>query len=219
MIETGFSGIDTSTPEVDTLARPFSVLVIQAIDERTKAIRDPLLHYGSFLREKSNRDLVIIGGATLTTKVLVDSLLQLIQPLEFSIIHCASLEDLAASAIPATALVLCVTELDSPILCHFSSERMSGLQSLFDYQRTILWVTQGCQADQPYMNMSVGLGRSLALEFPDVFFLFCSSLTLTIPASPTLDLWQRLYLGSTLLTPKGFCGRLSKRWSRRMSES
>ncbi|KID64409.1 Polyketide synthase, KR, partial [Metarhizium hybridum] len=49
---------------------------------------------------------------------------------------------------------------------------MSGLQSLFDYQRTILWVIQGCQADQPYKNMSVGLGRSLALEFPDVRLQF-----------------------------------------------
>ncbi|KAM0323352.1 hypothetical protein ACHAQA_008945 [Verticillium albo-atrum] len=173
MTGAGYSGIDTLTPEIDTLARPYSVLVTQAIDDKVNALREPL-EYRPLLREDDTdkKELAIIGGTTLSTLVLIDHFLHLIRHLGFSITRCRSLQDISPTSIGPTALVLNLTELDGPIFQSLSPESMRGLQSLLDYQRSILWVTQGCRAEQPYMNMSVGFGRTIALEMPDIRLQF-----------------------------------------------
>jgi hybrid polyketide synthase/nonribosomal peptide synthetase ACE1 len=172
LLGAGFSGVDTITPEVDTLPRPFSVIVSQAVDQRVNVIREPLSHPDRLDADHGNKELVIIGGRSLTTVILISSLLDLIQGFGFNITRLCSLQELEGLAISPTALVLNLAELDQPIFENLTRETMKGTQSLVDYQRTILWITQGCRADQPYMNMSVGLGRTLALEAPDVRLQF-----------------------------------------------
>lgn len=170
LLGAGFSGIDTITPEVDTLARPLSVIVTQALEPRVSLLREPLAHPAQSNEAAADKgDLVIIGGQSLATVILIDSFLDLVRHFGFNVTRFGSLEEVdAAAEISPTALILNVTELDKPVFQGLTSETMQGIQALVDYQRTILWVTQGCRADQPYMNMSVGLGRSLSLEKPDV---------------------------------------------------
>ncbi|KAL8727608.1 MAG: hypothetical protein Q9166_005916 [cf. Caloplaca sp. 2 TL-2023] len=169
--ETGFSGIDSTTPEVDILPRPLSIIAAQATNEQVDFLRKPLLYLGESLGA-SSMDLVVVGGQTLRTVVLIDEITRLLRPWRFSIISVRSLHGLETSNISPTSLVLSVTELDKPIWEDFSPETMNGLKKLMDFQRTILWVTQGCRSEQPYMNMSVGFGRSLALEMPDLRLQF-----------------------------------------------
>ncbi|KAK3996228.1 hypothetical protein QBC44DRAFT_404939 [Cladorrhinum sp. PSN332] len=172
-LKTGFSGIDTITPEVDTLARPVSVIVTQAVDQRVDLIRQPLMYpEASNAAAADNGDLVVVGGQGLSTVVLIDNILRLTRSFGFNVIRVYSLEDLESTSIPPTALVLNLAELDKPVFQDLTRETMKGLQALIDYQRTILWVTQGCRVDQPYANMSVGLGRTLVLEASDVRLQF-----------------------------------------------
>ncbi|KAK4164415.1 hypothetical protein QBC43DRAFT_353361 [Cladorrhinum sp. PSN259] len=172
-LKTGFSGIDTITPEIDTLARPVSVIVTQAVDQHVNLLREPLLYpEASNAGAADKGDLVVIGGGGLSTVVLIDNILRLTRNFGFNIIRVPSPEHIDAAAIPPTALVLNVSELDKPIFQDLTRETMKGLQALVDYQRTILWVTQGCRADEPYANMSVGLGRTLVLEAPEVRLQF-----------------------------------------------
>lgn len=172
MTETGYSGVDTLTPEIDTLARPYSVLVTQAIDEKVNILRDPLRYHSLSRKDGTKGELAIIGGTTISTIILIDNILDLIRDLGFSIVRCASLQDISPSSIGPEALVLNLSELDSPIFQSLSAESMRGLQTMLDYQRKALWVTQGCGAEQPYMNMSVGFGRTIALEMPDIRLQF-----------------------------------------------
>lgn len=175
LLKTGFSGIDTLTPEVDVLCRPLSVIVSQAVDEHVALIRQPLLHPDGFRTPDVADDgsLVIIGGSSLTTSVLIEEILQVLSPFDLSVTRFADLGEVDASVISPAALVLSVTELDRPIFQDFTKETMAGLKSVFDYHpRTILWITKGCQADEPYMNMTIGFGRTLALENPDIRLQF-----------------------------------------------
>ncbi|KAI0412784.1 putative polyketide synthase [Xylaria grammica] len=173
MLGAGFSGIDTLTPEVDVLARPFSVLVTQAVDDKFSLLREPLtLRQPAGMSYPDNGQLVILGGATLSSILIIDEAIELMRNFEFTITRFTALNDIDISMMSPTALVLNLAELDQPIFQSLTSESMEGLKKLFDYQRTILWVTQGCRSENPYMNMSVGLGRSLALEFPDVKLQF-----------------------------------------------
>lgn len=174
LLDTGFSGIDTITPEVDTLPRPFSVIVSQAVDQRVSVIREPLLFPdGCGAAAADDGDLVIIGGQTLTTVVLIGRVLELTNASGFRVTRFSSLEDIDDPvAIPPRALVLMLAELDHLVFEHLTRAALKGIQAVVDYQRTILWITQGCRAEQPCMNMSVGLGRTLALEVPAVRMQF-----------------------------------------------
>ncbi|KAI1376083.1 putative polyketide synthase [Hypoxylon crocopeplum] len=166
MKKTGFSGIDTLTPEIDELPRPFSIIVTQAIDDRVNLLREPVRHHRPSMM--NDVEVVIIGGSTLSTVVLIDQFLDLTQHLNMSVTRFRSLDELESANISPTALVLGVTELDRPLFQDLTESRLAGLQSLVDYQRTILWVTQGGRMEQPYMSMTVGLARSIAFETPDV---------------------------------------------------
>lgn len=175
LLRTGFSGVDTLTPETDTLCRPLSVIVSQAVDDRVRVFREPLLHPQQSAGLAADKgELIIIGGRSLPTVVLIDELLQLIQGFDFSVTRFGSLDDLDGSSHPisSTTLILNLADLDQPIFQDLTPEAMTGLKYMCDYQRTILWVTQGCRAEQPYMNMSFGFGRTLALEVPEIRLQF-----------------------------------------------
>ncbi|OKL60321.1 hypothetical protein UA08_04451 [Talaromyces atroroseus] len=168
LVETGFSGIDSLSPETDILPRPLSVIISQAVDDQVNLLREPLQYPGQTLGNTQDWDLVIIGGETLRTIKLIDEVIRLLQPWYLPVTRIRSLHDTERlSNISAKSVVLSVTELDQPIFLDFSPETMEGLKRLLGYQRTILWVTQGCRVDEPYMNMTVGFCRTLALEAPD----------------------------------------------------
>lgn len=169
--DTGFSGVDSITPETDILPRPLSVIVTQAINEEVISLRKPLSQPGEGF-SAGTMDLVVVGGQSLPTIVLIDEIMQLLRPWRFSVTCVRSLQQLEQSHISPASLVLSVTELDKPIWEDFSPETMCGLKLLMDFERTILWVTQGCRSQHPYMNMSVGFGRTLVLENPDIRLQF-----------------------------------------------
>ncbi|KAL2173703.1 polyketide synthetase [Thermothelomyces heterothallicus CBS 202.75] len=173
LLGAGFSGIDTITPEVDVLPRPFSVIVSQAVEPRVNLLREPLSHPAESNGSAADGgELVVVGGQSLATVILIDSVLDLTRHFGFAVTRLSSLDEFDAAAVSPTALVLNLAELDQPVFSNLTGETMRGLQSMLDYQRTILWVTQGCRAEQPYMSMSVGLGRTVALEAPGVKMQF-----------------------------------------------
>ncbi|KAL8701231.1 MAG: hypothetical protein Q9224_000596 [Gallowayella concinna] len=185
LLETGFSGIDTITPEVDILPRPLSIITAQATNEHIDFLRNPLLQPGENLG-MSVAHLVIIGGQTLRTFILIDEVKRILRPWQFSVTRIRSLQDLKSSDLLPSSLVLSVTELDNPIWEDFAPETMAGLKQLMELQRTVLWITQGCRSEQPYMNMSVGFGRSLALENPDLRLQFMDLDASAKPSPPLI---------------------------------
>ena len=167
LLRSGFSGIDSMTPEVDVLTHPMAVLVSQAVDDRITILREPLLSLGSGAGDDL-WDLVLIGGKTMRTIPLIEQITGLARPFDIHVTHFTSLEDVDPSQISHMSAVLSLTELDSPIFKNLSDERMSGMQRLFETARTVLWITQGSKSEEPFMNMTVGFGRSLVLEIPDL---------------------------------------------------
>ena len=163
--KTGFSGVDTITPEVDILPRPFSVIVSQAVDDRINLLRQPL----EFAQRDSEiQELVILGGKTLQTSRLADNLSRLLSQHYRLITRINSLEDPRINGISPMSTVISFTDLDEPIFKNLSGETLDGLKRLFDQSRNVLWITQGCRADEPFANMTVGFGRALILEMPHV---------------------------------------------------
>ena len=167
--KSGFSGIDAITPETDMMPRPFGVIVAQATDERINLLRRPLSLSAPATQMKK---LVILGGSTLQTSLLADELEGLLSSHCELITRIENFEDFMELEIEPMSTVLSLTELDEPTFKSMTGDKLEALKRFFDQSRNVLWITQGCRAEEPYSNMTVGFGRSLVLEMPHVRLQF-----------------------------------------------
>ena len=172
LLQSGFSGIDSSTPEYDATPFPLAIIISQAVDDRIVLLREPLSLPGIQAVAEDKWDLVLVGGQSLSSIQLIEQIIGLVQPSGIKHTVFKTLGDIDTAKISAKSAILCITELDEPVFKRLSERTLEGMKRLFETQRTILWITQGCRSEDPYMNMAVGLGRSLVLENPDLVLQF-----------------------------------------------
>ncbi|KAL4783545.1 acyl transferase domain-containing protein [Aspergillus varians] len=166
---TGFSGVDTVTPDLDPLPYPLSVIVIQATDDRIGFLRQPLLTRSPDL---AIPNLTILGGTTSDSLRLVGEIIGISSDYVDKINRSDSLESVAEAYIPDQGSVLGLIDLDEPVLSSVTAERIDALKQLFSRSKSVLWVTRGSRDDSPRSNMTVGLGRTLLLELPHLGLQF-----------------------------------------------
>ena len=170
LLQSGFSGIDSSTPEYDATPFPLAIIVSQAVDDRIVLLREPLSLPS--IQAEDEWDLVLVGGQSLSSIQFIEQIIGLVQSSGIKTTVFKTLGDIDTTRISAKSAILCITELDEPVFKRLSERTLEGMKRLFETQRTILWITQGCRSEEPYMNMAVGLGRTLVLENPDLVLQF-----------------------------------------------
>ncbi|GKU15242.1 unnamed protein product, partial [Fusarium langsethiae] len=161
----GFTGVDTHTVGHNQ-TQPLCVWVSMARDEKVDLLREPL----TGVPEKQ-QSLVVIGGKSHGTMDLVEKTKALVAPFYQMTSHFTSVEalnEITEDQFPECSSVLCLTELDEPVLRIVTDPKLNGLKTLWARGRNILWVTKGAASEQPYNNMVVGLGRSIRQEYPSV---------------------------------------------------
>jgi hybrid polyketide synthase/nonribosomal peptide synthetase ACE1 len=163
----GFSGCDTVTPTEDSFAKPLTVFVSQAIDDRISFLRDPL--NGTNLTNKvafngALGDLVLMGGSHYWTSLLVNQLEARLRVKYGTIRTARTLEELDLSTLTPTTMVISLVELDRPVFCDMSKVKWEKLQRLFGRPRSILWITSGRRAIEPHANMLIGALRTARSE-------------------------------------------------------
>lgn len=163
--KTGFSGIDTATPDSKVIVVPFSIMVTQAVDTQMNLIRKPLSLAGS---KPVIENLLILGGSKVPTLRLIDDVASLLKPLCKNMTMVDRLEDLNMSVIASKPTVLSLTELDDPVFNPFTEEKFKAVQTLLDQSKNVLWIIQGSRGDRPYANMMQGVARCLVGEMPDL---------------------------------------------------
>lgn len=164
--KTGFSGVDSMTPEVDFMVRPGFVVASQAVDDRTMALRQPLVSPPTVANMP---ELIIIGGKK---SQLVEPVAEILSPYCTQTQKIDSLEDVQENTVSPTSVILIMADLDTPTFKDITTQKLEGIKFLFDHARTVLWVTSGSRAAVPYSNIAVGFGRSLAEELPHVRLQF-----------------------------------------------
>ncbi|KAI9776743.1 MAG: putative Hybrid PKS-NRPS biosynthetic cluster [Geoglossum umbratile] len=183
--ETGFSGIDTATPDPDALPFPASAIVTQAVDASIEFLRDPLAApYEVIKIGPAIQDLVLLGGKSSTVADLVKDLRDILPSHAESVTHYAMLEQLNSENLPQGATTVVLADLDEPIFKSLTEKGLEGLKALYERSRAVLWVTQGGRADNPHHNQSLGFGRSMLVEMAHVrsqFLDLDSSLTPSTP--------------------------------------
>jgi hybrid polyketide synthase/nonribosomal peptide synthetase ACE1 len=168
---TGFSGIDTSTPD-ENVVMPFSVFVSQAIDNKISFLRDPLsLVFPTSAPGTMIQDLVILGGNSLKTTRLVSQLSAVLGPYCSSLRTACSLPDFLAVEISPNTVVLSLADLDISVFEKLNDAKWEALKKMILYAKTLIWVTQGRLANNPYANIMLGLVRGAARDNPALDYL------------------------------------------------
>lgn len=187
----GFTGVEQSTPELDPLAWPFSVLVSRALDDRIRLLMEPSSQSPTELSSLFPiAELLVLAGSQLSSIRLAERVARILQPFVQG---------------PATILsngmegffrfkqqqqqepqqeqqqgrknltVLYLADIDDhPLLQGIEPEAFEGLKMLFaSSPDQVLWVTRGAQGgERPYAVASIGLGRALMMEYPQVTMQF-----------------------------------------------
>ncbi|PNP85410.1 hypothetical protein FNYG_01239 [Fusarium nygamai] len=167
----GFTGADKYVTDLpDSLKHVCSVLVSQAADERVTMLQEPL----SFLDEiPLEQRLLIIGGKTLPISRVVKSIQRLASRVADQVTVVDSIDSLSDRYLSAETSVICLTELEKPIFSTpMTSSRLRNLQSLFSHSSHVLWLTAGRLDENPYANMTIGLGRAIINELPQLNLQF-----------------------------------------------
>lgn len=172
--KSGFSGADSVSDDRDTLPRPASIIVSQAVDWRISLLRDPVTVMQSATKVSLplNGELVIIGGGSTASAGLVNALSMRMAPSYGRVCAYSSLDEVAAHEITQKTSVLNLFDLDTPVFEDLTQEKLSGLKRVVENAKTIVWATSGRLNKDPYANMSVGFGRSLFWEIPDLRLQF-----------------------------------------------
>lgn len=169
----GFSGVDTITPETFQEVHPNTVFVSQAVDDMVLLLRDPLSPpvpatvYGGG-DGASLQDLVIIGGSTLRTGRVVSDLKRVFSAhVSGRITTFKSLLDLPADfSLSPDACVLSIADLDIAVFEDLTAASFDALKRLVAVEHTLLWVTRGKLEGDPAASMSVGFLRTAPHENP-----------------------------------------------------
>lgn len=161
--ECGFSGCDTVTPYIDTFEQPLVAFVSQAIDERISFLRDPLLnlnngHSASFVNSLNN--LILLGGCQKDISNLRDELAIQSRGQWTTIKTVRTLDELDDSmTLSPKSMVVSLIELERPVFRDMNANEWQRLKLLFQGTCSVLWVTSGRRASEPYANMLPGAIR------------------------------------------------------------
>ena len=205
---TGFSGVDTTTPDYDTLVFPFSVFATQAVDDHVNYLRKPLSASSETVMKKMEH-LVVVGGRTLQVSRIVEEVTDFLSQRYKTISTFDSIEAVQQGSVPGASTILSLSDLDEPIFKAFTAEKLETLKSLFSQAKNMLWVTQGCRADDPYSNMMVGIGRAVRFEYPNINLQMLDvdhlnaessqSIATNLLCLEAIDIWKKEYPSSNLL--------------------
>ncbi|KAL9093353.1 MAG: hypothetical protein Q9165_004094 [Trypethelium subeluteriae] len=168
MRRTGFSGVDTITPDRDGLAWPYSIIAAQAVDDRVNFLRKPLLAPST---SEIIEELVIVGARSLETSRLSVDIAGLVSG------YCGKvtiLEELTVDddEISPMSTFINLTDLDEAVFEGLNTARMNTVKRLFELSRTVLWVTNGALMENPYHMASIGFGRAITHEQPHLRLQF-----------------------------------------------
>ncbi|KAK0668424.1 putative dual specificity polyketide synthase [Cercophora samala] len=158
----GFAGVDACTPKINVLPWPFSIMAAQAVDDKVQFLRRPLARSKTSVKLDS---LVILGTGSIETSDLAEEIEELLSPFAHQTTILTGLPTEAeAREIDPMSTIINLADLDSPIFKQMTTDRMEGLQRLFELAKHILWVTKGAQADEPYHEASVAFSRAISHE-------------------------------------------------------
>ncbi|KUJ09018.1 lovastatin nonaketide synthase [Mollisia scopiformis] len=155
LLANGFSGVESIIYDFPDISRHnCSVFITRAFDERLELLNDPLALVGPIPESR----VLILGGQTMSVSKVVRQAGKLAKRWTPQITICPNIDALDPSSMISGMSL--------------NDRRLENLQELLGNAANVLWVANGRLVDNPYSNIMIGIGRSLALELPHVEMQF-----------------------------------------------
>ena len=170
LLDTGFSGLDCLKPDMlDGDKHSFSLMVSQAVDEKTKMFRNPFLSTGI----TPSGSLLIIGGRTHKTSQMIEEVRHYLSVWETSVMDWDSIQTKQEGQLAQFENIICLEELDQPLFSTtITDETLLALQKVFNGTKNVVWAISNADNENPHVNMTVGIGRALRAEIPGLNLQF-----------------------------------------------
>ncbi|KAI1737463.1 Nonribosomal peptide synthetase 14 [Xylaria scruposa] len=169
LCQLGFSGVDAIALDNEPSKHTFSIVVSQAVDDQIHFLRSPLKNPAPI---SLGGELLVVGGLFPNTSKMCDNIRGILQKAwQGDIISVSSLAELSEEASQVEA-VLCLADLDRPVLENMRAPTFKGLRTLFTTAKTLLWLTHDSKGANPYHSAAIGLGRSVQSENPEKLIQF-----------------------------------------------
>ncbi|KAI5274298.1 hypothetical protein E4T47_02663 [Aureobasidium subglaciale] len=162
--KTGFSGIDSRTLHPDSTIFPNGVFSTHTVNDLVKRLDAP----SSSPIKDSYPPVVLVGGMTSLTISLLEKL-PLTMP-HRKIHTVRSIKDVVDADIDPTSTFIILSELDEETFVGLDDDRFDALQSIFNNASHVLWVTESAWVDHPYQGTTIGLLRTLRMEYLNIQF-------------------------------------------------
>ena len=146
-----------------------SLTICQAMNECTQRLRKPLEvgHHDSFVG-----NILVVGGKQPAVKTISRKILQLLSHWSGQITAVASFEEIPPASFDTLTAAIILADLDESIVATMNPRKLAALQQIFSPKRQVLWLVNGFWEDNPYHNASVGMGRSIKAETPNLDIQF-----------------------------------------------
>lgn len=169
LCETGFSGIDTSSI-ADGGSMQFCIFVSQALDENIAFLRQPLatIHPS---QKRLNQGMVIFSGTGSKAATLASQVSAALGRFCGNIQIAESCQAFLDSQIMTQTVILSVVDSDETFFKDLTSQKWETLKKMAVHSGTLVWVTNGRRAQDPYANMVIGLLRGAVRDNPALDYL------------------------------------------------
>ena len=162
--DSSFSGVDAVFRDFsDEFTHGSSAMVSQAVDSQILALKDPLTASDDMITIEK---LLIFGGRTLAVSQIASKIKSILRPFAREVAIIGDLGDVPNILLEHGTAVICLCDLEEPTFRYMDRSRISGMQTLFREAQYVLWATRGSRQDEPYANISVGIGRTASRELP-----------------------------------------------------
>lgn len=205
LAENGFSGVDVARRDFEQ-CHYNTVMATQAVEDRVAILREPLAMRNASQSSTSLvphiNNLAIVGGRKPLQKHIVRSLKELLKPFCRATPVMESLENLHDAPVTPGTVTLCLSDLDEPVWKDMTMTKFEAMKKLFLRSSHIIWATRGRIDDEPYSNMTIGMGRSFQLESPHVSLQFIDFELIGTDGSEAVVLAESLLRMVSLSSPK-----------------
>ena len=158
----GFSGIESRSLDPDSTTFPSGVFLSRAVDDSIHKLDSPL----TAPLEDSYGPLIVVGGSSPKSAELVGQLGSILLARKWDTV--SSLQEVIDFDLHPGSTFIVLSELDEHTFAGLDEEKFNALQTIFNAAHHVLWVTENAWVENAQQAMTIGLLRSLRLEYPDI---------------------------------------------------
>lgn len=159
----GFSGVDTRTADPDSAVFPNGVFTSHAVDELVQRLDSPL----TAPAHESYAPLVAIGGSSAKSAPILEQFTYSLAGRR-EVQSVASIREFIDFDYSPGSTIVVISELDQHTFAQLDDEILDALQTIFNAAKNVLWVTESAWVENPQQAQTIGLLRTLRMEYPDV---------------------------------------------------